>query len=194
MYIIATTSNDAEFKKQVLQLYPNVIIDCYPNNEYEYRGILKVWELGQLHNQPNDIILYFHSKGVTRTKKYKQINAKYDYTSILDDFDKIKEIFDIFPTIDKIGILSGGIGWMWYNFWFARGSYIYTVEKPLKTTRRHYYEDWLGRSTHEISDSELPLHHYKNTLRNCYSLYTDKKKFSNIGMYFCPAKHAIKCY
>jgi hypothetical protein len=35
---------------------------------------------------------------------------------------------------------------VWYNFWYARGSYLNTVEQPIITERRHYYEDWLARS------------------------------------------------
>jgi len=190
IHIIATISKkkEAGFKKKVLKLYPDVIIDCYSKNEYEYRGILKVWELGQVHNKSTDIILYFHSKGVSRTERYIGPNPhEYEYTEILRDINKIKEIFDIFPTIDKIGILSGLNGIIWYNFWYARGSYIYTVEEPIKTSRRHYYEDWLGRSLydlHDTSDIERPIQHYKNTLNKCYAFHTDKKRIANIGTLF----------
>jgi hypothetical protein len=191
IYIIATISkkDESDFKQRVFELYPNTIIECYYENEYEYRGILKVWELGQVHHSPNDVILYFHSKGVTRRDRYIGTRkSTHDYTGILRDVHKIKEIFDIFPTIDKIGVLSGMNGIIWYNFWYARGSYIYTVEKPIKTSRRHYYEEWLGRSLYDLSDntpnSERPVHFYKNTLANCYAIETDKKVIANIGTAF----------
>jgi hypothetical protein len=142
IYIIAIISklNENLFKKKVLNFFPNVNIICYSENEYEYRGILHVWNLGKIHNKKNDIILYFHSKGLTYHQSYDS-NKNDNYNIILKDINKIKEIFTIFSKIDKVGFSSGGNGWIWYNFWYARGSYINQVEKPIKTNRRHYYED-----------------------------------------------------
>ena len=49
-------------------------------------------------------------------------------------------------SINKVGILTGGNGWLWFNFWIARSSYLSNLEKPKKTNHACYYEDWLGRS------------------------------------------------
>lgn len=188
IYIIATINkiNEQKFRKDVIALFPKVKIEFYYENEFEYRGILKVWELGKKFNNKNDIILYFHSKGVTRCENYDSVKD-HDYNIILKDINKIKEIFTIFPLIDKVGFYSGGCGWLWTNFWYARGSYICQVEKPLKTTRRHYYEDWLGRkvnSEDEFSETERDNStYYENTLKNCYGFYTNKNEIANIGSY-----------
>jgi hypothetical protein len=194
IYIIATIKkiNEKKFKKKVLSIYPNVKIKCTYKNEYEYPGIFKVWKLGKKHNKRNDIILYFHSKGVTRNKEYKY-NKNDNYNIILKNIDLIKEIYTIFPKIDKIGYSSGGMGWIWYNFWFARGSYIYNLEKPIKTKRRYYYEDWLGRYVKDKKEKnckiERPFLFYKNTLDSCYGFFTDKINYGNIGSYYCPNKN-----
>lgn len=197
IYIVSTIAQnkEEEFRKKVLELFPNVYIECYYENEYEYRGILKVWELGQTFNKSNDIFLYFHSKGVTHNQCYNS-NKNDNYNIILQDIEKIKEIFTIFPNIDKIGYFSGGNGWIWYNFWYARGSYINTVEKPIKTNRRHYYEDWLGRQV-DIDDKicendmERSYEYYKNTLTTCYGFYTDNIEFGNIGSYYNPSTNMM---
>jgi len=106
----------------------------------------------------------------------------------LKDVEKIKEIFTIFPKIDKIGIFSGGCGWLWTNFWYARGSYNNRVEHPLNTDRRHYYEDWLARKVKigdEYSETERSnVSYYENTLDRCYGFHTDKITIANIGSYF----------
>jgi len=185
LYIISTVSPNMElqFRKKVLEMYPFAKIECHYDNEYEYRGILKVWDLGQIHNAPTDIILYFHSKGLTHYTSYER-NRHDDYNIILKDFKKIKNIYTLFPTVDKIGHSAGGLGWIWYNFWFARGSYISCLEKPLKTERRHYYEDWLGRKVEprdQYPDIERRCDYYENTISNCYGFYTDGKLISNIG-------------
>lgn len=192
IHIIATISLSEEenFIKRIRQFFPNekVIIQCSYNNEYEYPGILKVWELGQEHYTKQDIILYFHSKGVTHNSEYKY-NKEDRYNIILKNYSKIKDIFTKYNTIDKIGYSCGGNGWIWYNFWYVRGSYIKYVEKPIKTVRRHYYEDWLGRKVKNdcelVCESERPMSYYENTLMSCYSFYTDKIHW-NIGSYYDP--------
>lgn len=193
MYIVATILPEEEtlFKQSVLKLFPNIAIniECYYENEFEYRGILKVWQLGQKHGAKNDIILYFHSKGVTRHSSY-QDTAKEPHHLILKNINKIKEIFTIFPKIDKIGFCNSKLGWVWYNFWYARGSYIKNVETPIKTDRRHYYEDWLGRQIHNAHDKfsikERPYSIYNTCARNCYSFQTNKHTIANIGCYYDP--------
>ena len=82
IYIIATIQkeNEISFKTQIKNLFQflPIIIECYYENEYEYRGILKIWELGQNFNKRNDIFLYFHSKGVTHHQNYSS-NKNDDY-------------------------------------------------------------------------------------------------------------------
>ena len=154
--IIHTKKN--EFIKKIKIKCPNAKIIFFNKNEYEYQGILQVWKLGQVHNKKNDIILYFHSKGVTRRKQYRDLNSKI-WTGVIKNIEYIKEIFDIFPSVSKIGAAASISGHMWWNFWFARGSYINKVEKPIKTQRRHYYEGWLSRTSSP-----------NKCVKNCYSI------------------------
>lgn len=192
IYIIAIIekNNQYKFMKKIKKLFPKILfkVEFYHQNEYEYRGINKVWEIGQMHKNRNDIILYYHSKGVTRTKIYQGINHG-KYNIILKDLDKIFKTFAEFSHIDKIGYSCSKFGWIWYNFWYARGSYINKVEKPIKTNRRHYYEDWLARKVKNINDiicdKERPRSFYKNTPKSCYCFHTNKN-LPNIGYYYDP--------
>jgi hypothetical protein len=194
IYIVATISPSEEqnFRQKTFHLFPNnnITIECYYENEFEYRGILKAWELGQIHNTKNDIILYFHSKGVTRNSTYAN-NRNDNYNIILKNVHKIKEIFSIFTKIDKVGFSNSQLGWIWYNFWYARGSYINNVEKPIKTSRRWYYEDWLGRQLHDNQDkfpeTERDFSVYKTDATNCYNFYnfyTNNANIPNISAYY----------
>tara|TARA_B110000211_G_scaffold30222_1_gene30692 strand:- start:3323 stop:4666 length:1344 start_codon:yes stop_codon:yes gene_type:complete len=184
--VIANKEKQLKIKNQIFNIFPKSNIYFYSNNEYEYRGILKVWEIGQDYNKINDIIFYFHSKGITHHKSHIKDNF---WGSSCNDINYIYEVFDIFPNINKVGWCSGGIGWIWYNWWFVRGSYIKLVEKPIKTTRRHYYEDWLSRkisnSDDIICNFERPISFYKNTLSECYGIY-NTSYIANIGSMFCP--------
>jgi hypothetical protein len=193
IYIIAIVGkkNETKFKQKVWKIYPNVIIECSYYNNYEYEGIYKMWELGQLLNNKNDILLYFHSKGLSRINNYSHsiwsLVAKYKYDIILYDYNKIKDIFNIFPEINKIGYSCDKYGFIWYNFYFVRSSYIFNLERPIKTKRRHYYEDYLCRVADK--DNKYPLLerkliNYNKNILDCYNIHQDNNTF-NIGSYYC---------
>ena len=44
------------------------------------------------------------------------------------------------PAVNKAGYAGSKKGFMWYNFWWARCSYVAALIPPERTTRRHYYE------------------------------------------------------
>ena len=67
------------------------------------------------------------------------------------------------PVVQKDFKTKGG--WMWYNFWYARGSYLANhCEEPKITDNRWYYEVWLAGP---YDKSLVPVH-------DCYSLYYDR--------------------
>ena len=193
--VIAKTNQD-EFADKLRTLFPKQAfkVEFFEENEYEYRGISRVWEIGQSHKDKNDIILYYHSKGVTRHASYED-NKDDRYNAVLEDIDGVLRIFDKHSEVDKVGYSCGGVGWVWYNFWYARGSYISEVEKPIKTTRRHYYEDWLGRKVGaggtSICDEERPHSFYENTLGDCYSLHTHEN-VPNMGFHYVPGDNTYR--
>ena len=196
VYLIATINPEHETELKNKCQHLNIVIQTNSTNLFEYPGILKVWELSNKHNKPTDIILYMQSKGITHEPNYnKHFMSKGVWTDILKDPCLITEIFDIFPTIDKIGARAGGIGWIWFNFWFARGSYLCQVEKPIITSRRHYYEDWLARITKpedQFCETErCNLSYYQNTLDSCYSIDTVMGG-KNIGWYYDPSDNQNK--
>ena len=190
MYILAVVKKGTEkdFTDKINNLYPKSLfeISFFYENEYEYQALKKIHDLGKVHSKKNDIILYYHSKNISRCKKC--IQNKYDV--VIKDIRKIFDIFSHNPEIDKIGYSCGGNGWIWYNFWYARGSYINFVEEPIKTSRAHYYEDWLGRIVENkkdiITHEERPLSFYKNTLKSCYCLHS-YENIPNTGFKYDPS-------
>lgn len=127
-------------------------------NAHEYFGIQQVWERARLWAQEEDgvnrVILYFHSKGMTRTRR----GAPRDWTETqcfnlaVRPWKAIVERFASTPGVDKIGISCSQHGWLWFNFWWARATYLAQVERPIQTSRRHYYEDWVARRCLEEAD------------------------------------------
>ena len=122
---------------------PSALITTSLTHSFEYLGIQKVWELGQRSTiKPhNHIILYFHAKGMSDPlfPNSKLINT------ILKPWKMIIDRFIENQKLNKAGYACAKPGWIWYNFWWARASYIKKLVKPIKTQRQNYYEEWLGR-------------------------------------------------
>lgn len=67
-----------------------------------------------------------------------------------------------------------------------------TVEQPIVTTRRHYYEDWLARAGgNPESQEDAPHAPERNLLEykpkaafHCYALSGDHATKGNLGWYF----------
>jgi len=130
------------------------VLECHDEADdkptFEYYGIHAMWEIGQMNPHQNSIVFYFHSKGMTHWKnyqEYKQVDPFHPFLTemTLGQVDRVIDAFDVFPEVNKAGASGYKSGWVWYNFMFARGSYLKNVEVPILTERRHYYEDWLGR-------------------------------------------------
>ena len=146
-----------------------VVLSGYPKNQHEFPGIHAVWKLAQKHSSRDDIILYFHSKGITRNTHPSCLRFAQIYR-ILRQYDECVAALDTFPAVNKCVVATddgrrpqrrGFLGW--YNFWYVRGSYAKILEKPIVTKDRLYYERWLAyaHGNRDFVDGETS---------DCYSL------------------------
>ena len=174
---IHVTGNAADVgraRSSISEIIPDAVIRASSQNQFEYPGIQLIWKLANEH--PEHVYLYFHSKGMAskgwifRRGNRRTLEEKRIYQSVVLPWKRILEIFDADPTINKVGICASEAGWMWFNFWWARGTYLIRCEEPIITTRRHYYEDWLHRITDGI-----------RTYQDCYSLAGNQK-----GIFYSP--------
>lgn len=164
--ILCGNINNINNIKIAQNLIKNIInIECeisyvYDNN-YEYPGINKVHELSILN--PNIIFFYMHNKGIS----YSNIRVLNEINSLRTNLVLWKKAINIFNNLDhinKIGLFPSSGGWIWYNFWFAKGSYISACNKPIITNDKYYYESWIGRNG-------------SNTYNDCYDIYNDCTKY-----------------
>ena len=84
---------------------------------YEWPGINRVWEIGQ-NSRDQDLILYFHDKGVTHENYGRYIN--FLETTLLKQAPQIANKFQNDKTILKLGFQAGSSGFLFYNWWWAR--------------------------------------------------------------------------
>lgn len=138
----------------------------------QYPGLQVVYSLAVVNQYSNSsYILYFHSIDIDEYRGKRQYQEKALYKTVIQSWKQVLKIFDNHPEIDKIGSSFSKQGFFWFNYWWARASFLTKLEPPVKTTNHDYYEEWI---------SYVLKHPYENVIlfnnKNCWSLsFNDKK-------------------
>lgn len=176
---VPTEFDFPSFKLYLEKLFVNqcqkVFFHIVHENCHEYPGIELIYCIANNDSSASHYLLYFHSKGMTRFHGHRERVEIALHKTVIAKWPSILNIFETHPNIDKIGSTSSQSGWIWWNYWWVRASYIINVEKPIKTSRRHYYEDWLCRiliNPQENVENEkcLQSNVYRFNCSNCWSL------------------------
>ncbi len=145
-------------------------------NNFEYEGIKKLYDLSQVY--PNKIFLYFHSKGMVfyEVGENRQWLEKMLTRITLTKWNDVMFIFEQYSDINKIACYPAsneGHGCMWFNFFWVRGSYINTCNKPEISGDRFYYEYWLGEAgNRSLHDSYSLISKNRTRFSRCDVLYS----------------------
>ena len=172
----------------------NIQIEFINNCTYEFEGIKKVFEVSKKSN--NSYIMYFHGKGISHLKtKILFLRHPYEVLSfnrVIKNWKKNIEWFTRVKNMNKLGLLNSD-GWMLFNFWWAKSSYLNELEPPIKTNDRYYYENWISRlpikkklsvngNLNHSSNTNDRESKYLNTIDTCINIiYSTKLKKYNIG-------------
>jgi len=117
-------------------------------NQYEYPGIKRLYELAQEVDE-STLLIYFHSKGMVYYKGEDRVpNETYLTHNIL----QWKEYLAIFenPFIQKAGMFPSSAGFIWFNFFWVRSSYLKSHHPPRPSSIRYDFEGWLGKEDHAL--------------------------------------------
>ncbi|WP_298606976.1 hypothetical protein [uncultured Thiothrix sp.] len=157
-------------------------IEYYSENKFEYWGVNFVWSLAQAHKKYKYFV-YLHTKGMTHSEpgriKVEEILTR----SIFKDWQLCIKLFQEKDKINKIGLFPARKlkklknqeeivrgGWIWYNFWWARASYIRKLEQPkIDPKHRFYYEEWLSYTTPDNADKLVDNFSIYSMTMNTYS-------------------------
>ena len=153
IYISLTDESESqhEFKKlrNIISSKYNKIqfINVFSKNVYEYPGLKSVYEVST--DNDSEYILYFHSKGMTSNQDLERgILFNYtiqNYQKYLDEMENNKEI-------DIASLIPCVKGFGYYNFFWARSSYINKYcSKPEYSPsyiqhERYTWEIWIGNN------------------------------------------------
>jgi len=168
----------APLKKLAQALTPRIVIDYCHEDLFEFHALDKAWEMARLSDFDNTLILYFHGKGASHRNLIDQRNPREQFLTriVVENWRLNYRSLILFPGVQKLGFMAGGNGWLWYNFWWARSDFIRSLERPVVTDRRHYYEDWLGRCVQDQADG------YVDTIPQCFGIASNPSKgIFNIG-------------
>lgn len=141
--VISSQKQDYDkFSELIKKDYPKIeIINHFTDNLYEYPGIKALYDVA---NSVDDetLLLYFHSKGMFNSapqvrKKLFDINIR-NYSRYIYEFEKNKKL-------DMAGCSPDRSGFVYYNFFWVKSSYIKNhVKEPKITDDRFYWEVWLA--------------------------------------------------
>lgn len=196
---VVFTCNDhsilLQAKKSVRDILPDpkFHIHIITGNPYEYPGILCAWNVAQripVSKRNTSVVLYFHSKGMSNGRKdrIKTEENKMLTNYVLHPWREIVARFQSEPGLNKAGYAAAKHGWIWYNFWWARASYLAICPEPILTDRRHYYEDWLGRINNGSFEHGTEPGGF-TTSADCLSLCKSGPS-GNLGVHLHPALDA----
>lgn len=181
IHVTDTTGNLEKVVAFINELYDKARISTSTENHFEYPGIKLIHDLALKY--PTCLFIYLHSKGMSANIHSRTIAEQMLLTGTFKDWRKTLELFcddrinkiGLFPAIgddndsEKVGTRGG---WIWFNFWYARGSYLVNCDEPKITEDRYYFEHWLG-----LQNGKLVISN------DCYNLYRKAKK-----SHFTPSK------
>jgi hypothetical protein len=137
----------------IKSIHSYVIVSTSSSNFYEFPGIRKVYDLATEY--PDDILIYLHTKGMSYNVQERKKEEIAILKGTFENWRKCLEGFQdpeimklgLFPAVEGLKVkrqLGARGGWVWFNFWYARGNYILTCDPPEIKGDRYYFEDWLG--------------------------------------------------
>ena len=104
------------------------------------------------------------------------------FDTTIAHWQHVLRIFSQNATVDRSGSYPAPAGWIWKNFFWARGSYVKRLVEPIRTVRRWYYEDWLGR----LYDAATDGNEEPGTFAGCDSCYSINGACSGYGITYLP--------
>ncbi|MBS9479145.1 hypothetical protein [Ancylobacter radicis] len=120
---------------------PRATILIHLENRYEYWALHRLWQIACAC--PEARVAYFHSKSVSRNIPARCCTEKALTRGTFEEWRQFLALLDD-ERIDMLGLFPAADGWVWYNFWWAKASYVAGLPEPVTSEDRHSHEGWLG--------------------------------------------------
>jgi FkbM family methyltransferase len=145
MYVCICCKNE-NLVDECIKIIPesfNPIISLCKENNFEYPGIYKLWEI----RKNCDIILYMHTKGMVynNNSNNRSLSEKITLRNTIYNHRETLKLFNE-KGVDKVGLWPNVDGSIFVNFFWIRGKAI-PENEPVKTKYRYYYENYILNHT-----------------------------------------------
>jgi hypothetical protein len=119
----------------------------YLGNAYEFPALYVAWVASCMNRARNHVILYIHSKGSSPLPSNNMsARSRAEMTLYFEIVFPWRDILEATRDFDADTVSYAHAGpFPWFNFWWARASFVATREEVWPSPRRHYFEDWLSR-------------------------------------------------
>jgi len=166
------------------------IISTSAENHFEYPAIRLIYDLAIQY--PEATFMYLHSKGMSYQVNSRSIEEvvllgatfeNWRYNLQFLEADHLNKM-GLFPALSDNKFPERRVphgGWIWFNFWYAKGRYLANCDEPEINENRHVFEHWLG-----LQKGPLVF------IDDCHNLYSGKKNgfFKKKKKYFTSAEGA----
>lgn len=170
---------------------PNVTFNV-PKAKINYNGAnVHQWEFPTLYKiidyaakNPDDNILYLHTKGSSNSIYVPEINWIEDVRryQLYQNVTRYKESLEFLKEYDTCGaeLISDPVNHYSQNFWWSRASHINTLtppkDRPIIFDERHQCEFWIGSNPDSRYKSIFNIYnHYIDAIDFAEHLYINKK-------------------
>lgn len=132
---------------QRLLLYTdNATIHFVGKHLHQYPALRLLWTLARA--DPTRLYLYLHNEGLAQPRRPGTRRTEQEMVLFREVVAPWRALLHIFgqsnSSVQHVGLAPAELGWQWFNFWWARGSYLACNMAPLLTSSRRYYQYWLS--------------------------------------------------
>eukprot|EP01105_Mastigella_eilhardi_P016279 TRINITY_DN3711_c0_g3_i2.p2 TRINITY_DN3711_c0_g3~~TRINITY_DN3711_c0_g3_i2.p2 ORF type:complete len:303 (-),score=94.47 TRINITY_DN3711_c0_g3_i2:34-942(-) len=124
-------------------------------NHYELPGVRRAWELAVIDSgggggdPRRHLVLYHHGKGMFSAARLsdpaRSPRVRLLTSAVVLPWRDVVRRFENDSAVNKAGFLAAPDGCVWFNFWWARASYLRLLAPPEQHDEdRWYFEHWLG--------------------------------------------------
>jgi len=141
MSVISDNEQLEKLKEILKNDYNKVqIYNVYTDNYYEYPGIQALYKIAE--DEDDIVLLYLHSKGMT-SNQHETRQYLFKYT--IDNYKQYISEFNNNKNLDVAGAIPHKHGFVYFNFFWARSSYIRNYcSRPEISENRYIWEVWVG--------------------------------------------------
>lgn len=149
VHINSNNTGDSDLAQNLITSIVGEATISVSSDNNEYMAIHLIWQLAK--KNPNAFYLYFHSKTMSQSSAEKSFEERILFQEVICQWRKVINVFNTEANINKIGFASTNEGCMWFNFWWARGTYLNDCDEPINTKDDFYYDKWLYQKNNNSS-------------------------------------------